>query len=85
MVGSGAIRDFVGALDERGAVKGVFITTSDFAKPAREAAQRSTKHVRLIDGTELTNLLIEYNVGVINIGQPVYMNIVFSELRAAEA
>ena len=70
-VGAGAVRDFIGALDGLGADKGVFITTSNFARPAMEAADRSSKHIRLIDGEELTRLLVEYNVGVVQDGEPL--------------
>ncbi len=58
------IREFAGTLDERGAIKGVFVTTSAFAAPARMYAERSPKRLILIDGDELTRLLIRYGVGV---------------------
>lgn len=58
------IREFAGSLDERGAIKGVFVTTSTFAGPARQYAERSPKRLILIDGEELTRLLIRYGVGV---------------------
>jgi restriction system protein len=67
-VGSGIgverVREFAGALDERGATKGVFVTTSHFALPARQYAQRVPKRLILIDGDELTRLLIKYGVAV---------------------
>lgn len=63
-VGSGAIRDFSGGLDERKAVKGIFITTSDFTRDARDYVSRISKRIILIDGNELAQLMIEYNVGV---------------------
>lgn len=58
------IRAFAGALDEQNAVKGVFVTTSSFAGPARDYAKRSPKSLVLIDGRELTRLLIDHDVGV---------------------
>lgn len=58
------IREFAGSLDEKGAVKGVFVTTSSFAGPAKVYAERSPKRLILIDGQELTRLLVRYNVGV---------------------
>lgn len=58
------IREFAGTLDERGAVKGVFVTTSSFVNPARAYAERSPKRLILVDGNELTRLLIRYSVGV---------------------
>lgn len=56
------IQKFRGALSERGATKGIFITTSDFSAGAKESA-RNAKIV-LIDGTELCRLMIEFGVGV---------------------
>lgn len=56
------IQKFRGALSERGATKGIFITTSDFSVGAKESA-RNAKIV-LIDGTELCHLMIEFGVGV---------------------
>lgn len=58
------IRSFAGALDEQNAVKGVFVTTSSFAGPARAYSERSPKSLVLIDGRELTRLLIDHDVGV---------------------
>lgn len=63
-IGVDKIREFAGALDERGATKGVFVTTSHFAPQARAYAQRSPKRLILIDGEELTRLLIHHGVGV---------------------
>lgn len=62
------IRNFSGSLDPHGATKGVFITTSRFSGPARQAADdaaRNNKTLRLIDGRELSYLMIEYGVGVV--------------------
>jgi restriction system protein len=50
-VGEGPIRDFKGALDAKGAHKGVFITTSSFTPAAIEAARTSRSYrIVLIDG-----------------------------------
>lgn len=64
VIGVSQIREFAGTLDERGAIKGVFVTTSAFANPARQYADRSPKRLILIDGDELSRLLIHYGVGV---------------------
>lgn len=56
------IQKFRGALSERGANKGIFITTSDFSSGAKESAKNAK--IVLIDGTELCHLMIEYGVGV---------------------
>jgi restriction system protein len=58
------VRAFSGSLDERRSDKGILIATCRFTRPAREFAERSQKHIRLIDGTELTQLMIEAGVGV---------------------
>lgn len=63
-IGVEKIREFAGVLDERGATKGVFVTTSHFAPQARAYAQRSPKRLVLIDGEELTRLLVQYGIGV---------------------
>jgi restriction system protein len=64
-VGSEAVQAFIGALIGRGAQTGVLITTSSFSKAAILAAKQSG-HLRLvlIDGDELTALLVRFSVGV---------------------
>jgi restriction system protein len=59
-----AIHGFLGALSERRAAKGVFITTSSFSKEARECASRASDSLVLIDGDELAELMIDCGVGV---------------------
>jgi restriction system protein len=63
-VGANEIRNFIGALSENHANKGVFITTSDFAPGARESARKVQQKVILIDGNRLADLMIEHNIGV---------------------
>ena len=48
----------------QGAKKGVFITASSFSKEALEYKPMNDTKVILIDGLELANLMIEYNLGV---------------------
>lgn len=63
-IGRPEIQAFYGALGDR-VSKGVFITTSDFAKPAIEYANSiQTKNIVLIGGNELVEKMIEYGVGV---------------------
>jgi restriction system protein len=62
-ISSGAIRDFFGALDRERAAKGVFVTTSDFTKDARETAAHLSKRIVLIDGLGLADLMVRFNVG----------------------
>lgn len=59
------VQKFLGACAGQGATKGVFITTADFTEGAVSFAgkQLSTKIV-LINGKRLTQLMIEYNLGV---------------------
>lgn len=61
-IGRPVMQSFVGALDGAGGSKGVFITTSSFTKEALE--YKSSKKVAKIDGKQLTNLMIQHNVGV---------------------
>ena len=63
-VGEPPVRDFVGALDGEGVQKGVFIITSHFSPAAKNYALKSSKRIILIDGKQLTQLMIEHNVGV---------------------
>jgi len=65
VVGRPEIQKFVGALQGEGARKGVFITTSHFTPNAEEYAKSNLgSSVILIDGEKLTNLMIEFDVGV---------------------
>lgn len=63
-VGKPEIQQFVGAIDEQKANKGVFITTSKFSQGARDTAEKANKRIVLLDGKELTEYMIKYNVGV---------------------
>jgi len=63
-VGREKIQQFAGALVGQGATKGVFVTTSSFSSGAREYAQRVPQKIILIDGQELTKLMMQYKVGV---------------------
>lgn len=62
-VGRPDIQAFYGALAGQRARKGVFITTSDFSQQAVEFA-RSVEGVILINGERLTQLMIDFEVGV---------------------
>lgn len=57
-----AIEGFYGALSRVHADRGVFITTSRFSTSAEETAKNFS--IILIDGIQLTNLMLEYKVGV---------------------
>ncbi len=62
-IGAGAIRDFFGSLDRHKATKGLFVTTSTFSLPARETAEFLSKRIVLVDGEQLTRLMLRHNVG----------------------
>lgn len=62
-VGPSTIRDFFGSLDRFRAAKGLVITTSSFTRDAIETAKHLSKRIVLIDGDQLTGLMIRYNVG----------------------
>lgn len=66
-VSSSAIRDFAGALLQKKARKGVFITTSNFTTNAKtfvKDIESTGSKIILINGEELAELMIDYNVGV---------------------
>lgn len=63
-VGRPQIQGFYGALAGRRATKGVFITTSAFSRDAEEFASQVSDSIVLVDGSRLTELMIEYGVGV---------------------
>lgn len=63
-IGVDKVREFAGSLVERGASKGVFVTTSQFAPAATTYADRIPQRLILIDGDELTRLMVQYGVGV---------------------
>ena len=63
-IGRPAIQGFVGSLVGFGASKGVFVTTSSFSQHAIEYAKGLQHRVILIDGDQLAQLMIEFDVGV---------------------
>ena len=63
-VGAREIRNFVGALVGQRANKGVFITTSNFSREALSFVQQIQQKIILINGQQLAQLMIEYDVGV---------------------
>lgn len=63
-VGRPEIQKFAGALQGQRARKGIFITTSTFTNEAKEFASRIESKITLIDGEMLSQLMIDYGVGV---------------------
>ena len=62
VVGSPEIDGFAGALRRQRTDRGVFITTSSFTSGAKSAAKQL--NIALVDGEMLTNLMLQYKVGV---------------------
>ena len=58
------LQGFVGALADKGATQGVFVTTSVFTSGAREYVDRIQSRVVLIDGPRLADLMIRHRMGV---------------------
>jgi restriction system protein len=58
-VGRAEVQSFAGSLDGVGATKGIFFTSS-----ARDYVGRISKRIVLIDGTELSALMVRNGVGV---------------------
>ncbi|MBR0080730.1 MAG: restriction endonuclease [Synergistaceae bacterium] len=64
-VGRPEIQKFLGAVAGQGATKGLYITTGQFTKEAKDFAARQLNHkIILIDGKQLAELMIEYDLGV---------------------
>ena len=62
-VGRPEIHRFVGALHGKRARKGVFITTGRFSEDAIEYVENIDPKVILIDGMQLSSLMIDFNLG----------------------
>jgi restriction system protein len=63
-VGRPEIQKFAGALQGQRAKKGIFITTSNFSKDALDFASKIESKIILIDGDQLAEYMIDFNVGV---------------------
>ncbi len=63
-VGRPDVMQFAGALQAQKASKGIFITTSRFTDDARSYVSQIGSKIVLIDGGQLTHLMIENDVGV---------------------
>lgn len=63
-VGRPSIQAFVGALVGVQAKKGIYITTSKFTEQAIQYVQNLEHKVVLINGTQLAEYMIEFNLGV---------------------
>ncbi len=63
-VGRPTVQAFAGSLEGLRAKRGVLITTSQFSTDARDYVGRIEKKVVLIDGEQLAQFMIDFNVGV---------------------
>lgn len=63
-VGRPHIQQFIGSLTGESATKGVFVTTSDFSREARDYLNKVQQRVVLINGQKLAQLMIQHGVGV---------------------
>jgi len=64
-VGGGDVRNFIGALHQHRATRGVYMTTATFTDEAVTSAQSSTYSIALLDGRRIAELMYDYNIGVI--------------------
>lgn len=64
-ISSSQVRDFIGTLETKKATKGIFFTTASFSAFAKSAIQSVSHRVRLIDGRELSALMVRHNLGVL--------------------
>ena len=63
-VGRPEVMQFAGALAAKRANKGVFLTTADFTKEARQFVEQIGSKIVLIDGKVLSKLMVDHNLGV---------------------
>ncbi|NMB82998.1 MAG: restriction endonuclease [Ignavibacteria bacterium] len=63
-VGRPDVQKFAGALQGQRAKKGIMITTSNFSKDAVEYVSKIDSKIILIDGEQLVDYMIDFNVGV---------------------
>lgn len=63
-VGRPELQKFAGALQGKRAKKGIFISTSTFTNEAKEYVSQIDSKITLIDGETLSQLMIDYNVGI---------------------
>ena len=63
-IGRPEIQKFAGTLQDQRAKKGIFITTANFTKDAIEYTYKIDSKIVLIDGKQLTEYMIDKNIGV---------------------
>jgi restriction system protein len=68
-IGRPDVQAFAGSLEGQRARKGVMITTSQFSQDAIDYVTRIEKKIILIDGEQLTQLMIDHGVGVAEVAR----------------
>lgn len=69
-IGSPAMRNFIGALQQHHYQTGLFITTSDFASGAADLAnEQEDRPISLVNGEELIQMMIEQEIGVTEVDE----------------
>jgi restriction system protein len=68
VIGRPEIQKFAGSLQGQRARKGIFITTSRFSPDAIEYVKNIESKIVLINGKELAQLMIDFNIGVSRVG-----------------
>jgi restriction system protein len=64
-IGPENIQSFIGAVHNKGASRGVFITTSRFTTEAKKAAEKYPQpRIILVDGNKLADFMLEHEIGV---------------------
>jgi restriction system protein len=63
-VGRPVVQAFAGSLEGQRARKGVLITTSNFSPDAKDYVEKIEKKIVLIDGEQLSQLMIDHGIGV---------------------
>ncbi len=58
------VQKFAGALQGQRARKGIFVTTSSFTREAQDYARNIDSKIVLIDGEQLSQMLIDFDIGV---------------------
>jgi restriction system protein len=64
VIGRPEIQKFAGTLQGQRAKKGIFITTGNFSRDAKEYTNKIDSKIVLIDGKQLTEYMIDKNIGV---------------------
>jgi hypothetical protein len=73
-----------GSLDRNKATKGPFVTSSTLSSSARQTAEQLSKPIVLIDGDQLTRLMIRHGDGC-RIEETLYIKKVDEEMKSSSS